>query len=244
MAFLAGPTSRVLIGSLRASVYARSVGVQSTTATHNVTTLEQVGVSGRPQTFIVGQDTSTFSCDGPLDIDAVDTSMFDRLKNWKQSNLPITYGPYGFTAGTRVWLVNGVQTMLSATAPIASTVDWSCAAQTDGMTDFNGVVLADLAAVTADASSTAIDNAASTANGGVAHLHVTAYSGLTSNDIIVEHSADNSIWATLGTFTSVTGVGSERLVIAAGTTVNRYLRISDDVTGTGSCTRFVAFARR
>jgi hypothetical protein len=42
----------------------------------------------------------------------------------------------------------------------------------------------------------------------------------------------------------VTGTGSERLVIAPGTTVNRYLRIRDDVTGTGSCTRFVSFARR
>jgi hypothetical protein len=244
MAFQPGPTARIAIGALRASAYARDGGVQSTTNMINVTTLEQVGVAGRPQVFIPGQDTSTFNAAGPLDIDAVDTSMFDALKNWKQTSLPVTYGPHGFTAGTSVWLVNGVQTSLTTTTSVTGSVDWSCAAQTDGYTDFNGVTLVDWSAATADASSTAIDNGASTANGGVAHLHVSAFSGLTSDAIILEHSANNSVWATLGTFTTVTGVGSERLVIAAGTTVNRYLRISDDVTGTGSITRLVAFARR
>lgn len=245
MAFQPGPTSRILIGALRASAYSRSVALPSTTNMIDVTTLELVGVAPqKPKVFIPGQNTSTFSCDGPLDVDAVDTSMFDALKDWKQSTLPITYGILGFGSGAPVWMINGVQTSVSTMASLTGSVDWSCAAQTDGMTDFNGVALVDLSDATIDASSTSVDNGASTANGGVAHLHVTAFSGLTSNAIIVEHSTNNSVWATLGTFATVTGVGSERLVIAAGTTVNRYLRISDDVTGTGSCTRLVSFARR
>lgn len=244
MAFQAGPTARVAIGSLRASAYTRNFSLPSTTDMIDVTTLEQVGVSGRPKVFIPGQDTSTFSIDGPLDIDAVDTQMFDRLKNWKQTSAPITVGMQGFGAGSQVILINGIQTQLSTTTAHNGSVDWSATAQTDGMTDFNGVTLVDLSDATADASSTSIDNGASTANGGVAHLHVTAFTGLTSDAIILEHSTNNSVWATLGTFQTVTAVGSERLVIAAGTTVNRYLRISDDVTGTGACTRLVAFARR
>jgi hypothetical protein len=107
-----------------------------------------------------------------------------------------------------------------------------------------GVVIDPETAITVDTNGTAVDNGASTANGGVAHLHVTAFSGLTSNSVIVEHSTDNAAWSTLGTFTLVTGTTSERLLITAGTTVNRYLRVRDDVTGTGSCTRIVTFNRR
>jgi hypothetical protein len=42
----------------------------------------------------------------------------------------------------------------------------------------------------------------------------------------------------------VTAVGTERVVVAPGTAVRQYLRVKDDVTGTGSHTRLVAFARR
>ena len=113
---------------------------------------------------------------------------------------------------------------------------------TDGQVGY-GVIIDPLTAITVDTNGTAVDNGASTANGGIAHLHITAFSGLTSNSVIVEHSTDNISFATLGTFTLATGLTSERLVIAAGTTVNRYVRVRDDVTGTGSCTRIVSFAR-
>jgi len=59
--------------------------------------------------------------------------------------------------------------------------------------------------------------------------------------VIVEHSTDNSAWGTLGTFTLTTGTTAERITTTG--TVNRYLRIRDDVTGTGSCTRIVSVSR-
>ena len=70
---------------------------------------------------------------------------------------------------------------------------------------------------------------------------------MTSNVVTIEGSADGTTgWATIsgGTFATITGVGYERLVIAAGVSVPRYLRVVDNVTGTGSHTRFVSFARR
>jgi hypothetical protein len=61
--------------------------------------------------------------------------------------------------------------------------------------------------------------------------------------VTIEDSADGSTnWTTIGTFATVTGLTSERLVIAG--TVRRYLRVVDNVTGTGTNTRSVALARR
>jgi hypothetical protein len=76
-------------------------------------------------------------------------------------------------------------------------------------------------------------------------MHVTAFSGLTNNIVTIEHSVDGATsWNTLVTFATYTGITSERVVVAAGTTVRRYLRVVDNVTGAGSTTRAVAFARR
>lgn len=107
-----------------------------------------------------------------------------------------------------------------------------------------GVSLHNLGAETADTNASSVDNAASSANGGVATLHVTAYSGLTNAVLKVQHSTDNSAWSDLVTFTTVTALTSERKVVALATTVNRYLRCATDVTGTGSVTFAMAFARR
>jgi hypothetical protein len=154
-----------------------------------------------------------------------------------------TLGPSGAAITNEVWMVTANQSNVSMASAVADKVTAQTSITHDGAID-RGVIIAAETAITIDTNGTSVDNGASTANGGVAHLHVTAYSGLTSNSVIVEHSTNDSIWTTLGTFASVTGVTSERLVIAPGTTVNRYLRIRDDVTGAGSCTRAVAFARR
>ena len=106
---------------------------------------------------------------------------------------------------------------------------------------------ATVSGITIDTTGTARDSTivGGTANGGVAHLHVSAFSGLTSDVITIEHSVNGSTsWATLVTFATITGVTSERVVVAPGTSVRQYLRVVDDVTGTGSITRFVAFSRR
>lgn len=247
MTFQAGPAARVLIGLLRASAYTRSLSAQASTDMLDVTTIENgTDPASRAKVFIVGQNTSTFSVDGPLDVDAASNGQYDALADIKDSSAatPITLGLAGLTAGANTWLIHALETQLQTMATRSGTVDWSAACQTDGYTDLNGVSIVDLAAVTADTNSASVNNGAATANGGVAHLHVTAYSGFTSNAIRVEHSANDSTWATLGTFATVTAVTSERLVIAAGTTVNQYLRVVDDVTGSGSCTRHVSFARR
>lgn len=87
-----------------------------------------------------------------------------------------------------------------------------------------------------------LDNGASSAFGAQAYLQVTGFTG-TSVTVKVEHSADNSTFTTLMTFTAVTAApNGQRLAVSNATTVDRYLRVS--TSGTFSSATFaVAVAR-
>lgn len=97
-------------------------------------------------------------------------------------------------------------------------------------------------ALTADSGSSgttqpgsSVDNGASSANGAVGYLEVTALTlgGYTSVTIKLRHSTDNSSYADLITFTNITAApGKERLTVAG--TVNRYLATSYAFNGAGS----------
>lgn len=105
-----------------------------------------------------------------------------------------------------------------------------------------GVILHILEAETIDEDGASVDNATSSASGGAGVLQVTAFSGLTDAVIKIQHSANNADWADLITFTTVTAAPTaERLTVSG--TVDRYLRYSINVTGTGSITLLVGFAR-
>lgn len=85
----------------------------------------------------------------------------------------------------------------------------------------------------------------STVNGGVGYQAISAYSGFTGVVGKIQHSADNSSWNDLSpSFTNVTSAPvAERITVAAGTTVNRYIRHVGTVTGSGSITPFAVFKR-
>lgn len=90
---------------------------------------------------------------------------------------------------------------------------------------------------TAATNGTAIDTTASASFGGQAYLHVTAFTG-TDCTITVEDSADNITFATVDSFTVVSGVTSERIVLGTTTeTLDRYVRVST-TAGTFSSVTF------
>jgi len=90
---------------------------------------------------------------------------------------------------------------------------------------------------TAATNGTAIDTTASASFGGQAYLHVTAFTG-TDCTITVEDSADNITFATVDSFTVVSGVTSERIVLGTITeTLDRYVRVST-TAGTFSSVTF------
>lgn len=239
MSFVASLKSRAYLGLLNLSCYSRTFNATSTTDALEVTT-----ICDTAKRFIVGLSAGSVSLDGPLDTDATANGFADGVHDLKQSTAPFSYAPEGVSAGSAVLMGLAVESNVTTQATVSGTVDWSLSADiSDGLEA--GAAIEAENAITADTTGSAQNNGAGTTNGGVAHLHVTAFSGLTSDAITIEHSVNGSTsWATLVTFATVTGVSSERVVVAPGTTVRQYLRVVDDVTGTGSITRAVAFARR
>ena len=95
---------------------------------------------------------------------------------------------------------------------------------------------------TGDWNDTAIDNAASSANGGNGYLQVTSLAGFSGFVGTISDSADNVSFTPIITFANVTAApASERLSVAG--TVRRYVRFEGNVTGSGTITVQSGFFR-
>jgi len=108
----------------------------------------------------------------------------------------------------------------------------------------DGKIIEALAARTATGNSAAVDNTTSSASGGSGYVQFTAVSGTSPTlAVVLQHSADDVTYATLGTFTTATAIGAERLTVSG--TVNRYIRTNVTIGGSSSpsFTYTVAFAR-
>jgi hypothetical protein len=117
-------------------------------------------------------------------------------------------------------------------------VEYTCT----GAGDEDGKILQVLEAKTADWNQASVDNSASSANGGSGYMQCTAGSGFSAFEGKIQHSADDSSWADLITFTSsVSDPYAERSTVTG--TVNRYLRFTGNVTGSGTITIFAGFSR-
>lgn len=238
MSFANAQKTRVLHGSLHASGFTKKVANAGSTMMLDRTSLVDAAYMFQP-----GQDNSNFSLNMMLDVDTTAGGQWSVGTTWKATPTPFTHAPSGLTAGSEAWLATANLAGFNMTSTHNGLVMLSVATQNDGPME-PGVVIEDLNTVTVDANGASVDNAALTSNGGVWHLHVTAYAGLTSDSVVLEHSTDNSVWVTLDTSTLVTAIGSERRVIAAGTTVRRFVRLRDDVTGAGSIVRSAFLVRR
>lgn len=226
-----GYKTRILLGDFSLSAKLASIELPFSVDVHDATVFADDGVKRR----MPGLSGSSASMSGFIDVGAATDAA-----EWTTAT-PLTYAPLGLSRGSAVQLVDAVKANFRTGSTVAGMSVFDLGAETDGFTDF-GVSLRDLTAATADGDETAHDNSASTANGGVGHLHVTAYSGLTSATVKIQDSSDNNTFADLIEFSSVTGVTGERLTVSGS--VDRYVRASIDVTGTGSITFAVAFARR
>lgn len=244
MAFQSAQASRASIGLLNASGYIRNWKFDDVTDQ-----LETTTIADKVKQMIVGQNSQSASMEMLLDTTAPTNSQFVVMSNWKTTTpLPFDIAPEGYATGNPVVMMNALETQANTKAAANTTVDGSASAISSNGTDY-GISVEDYTAITTTTTGTARDSGivGGTANGGVAHLHISAYTGLTSNTVTIEHSVDGSTsWATLVTFTLAAGLTSERVVVAAGTTVRKFLRVVDTVVvgGGGSNTRQVSFARR
>lgn len=240
MSFLTGKSSKVLVGQYDLSAYFNTTSTAITSAENDTTTY--------------GNDWKT-KIGGLLDGSANGAGLFDSTAGaidpvisaliGDDTGSPVTIGIGGGAIGDRCRLLKGKVKGHPIDTPVDGivgvNVDWAVDGGVDG-----GDILKNLAAATQSTNYTSVNNGSATYNGGIGHLHISAASGtgptLTG---VVAHSSDNISFASLATFTQATQAGSERISVAADTTVNQYLRLQTTVAGTTpSFTHFVAFARR
>jgi hypothetical protein len=231
MSYVSAQQSRLLLGDFALSGYVSSVSPEYTVDMLDVTT-----IADQAKAYIAGQTTGALTFDGFYDVAA-----HSDLDGWALTNQPLSYAPQGFTLGNEVLLYDVLRAGFSVPTAASDPVKFSVTAQPTGVIGV-GSSLHDLGAETSDTNHTSVDSGVtSTVAGFVAHLHITAYSGLDDVTVTIEDSANNSTFATIGTFTTATAIGGER--IAASGTVRRYVRAVTDVTGSGSVTHQVGFAR-
>lgn len=227
--------------------YDLSTFFTSASTMNNVDVVDSTTFGSANKSYVVGQKEGTVSFEGLWTGVAgeVDAVLIAALAN--DTPTVVTVGTEGAGIGRRAKLLHANETSYEVSSAIGDLVSISAEAQaTEGLD--GGVLLAAQQSVTGTVNNTSVDNAASSANGGVAHLHVTANTRDGAATMKVQHSSDNSTWVDLVTFTNTTAstVTSQRVVVAAGTTVNRYLRaqVSSFSGSTGSLTITVGFARR
>lgn len=238
--------TRVIVGTSHVSCIATGVDVGTTNMTHDRTPFANAdGTDATHRVFIKGRPSHTLAVMAMFDDDTTAGGYWATLTaNDAAGTLtPVTVAPAGLSAGSAAWLANAYQSAFKPTSEVDGAVDLGLDFDVTGPALFGQSITA-LAAVTADGDSAAVDGGAASSNGGVGHLHVTAVDTPTTLDVDIEHSVDGTTgWSVLASFTQVgTSATSERVVVAAGTTVRRYLRAAFAIDGT-SYTCAVAFAR-
>jgi hypothetical protein len=238
-----GKRAAVLLHTIDASAWLNDVSVSETVETAETTTF---GVAQGSKTYVAGLNDATVTVGGLFDGDA--NAIDDTLAQVLGQDSPVVFivAESGLAVGNRCACGQAIDTSYEVSSPVADVVSVSAEFQATSEA-MRGVLLAAKAAVSSTSDGVNVDHGASTANGGTAVLAVPVNTRNGSVTVKVQHSADNVSWADLVTFAAVTAstVAAERVVVPAGTTVNRHLRATFTVAGsTGSISPVVAFARR
>lgn len=160
----------------------------------------------------------------------------------------VTVAQGGYAIGASATIGQGLLENYETSSPVKDVVSASLDITSDGGLEVGRVLAGGRATANAlTDNATGVDNAAASANGGIAVAHLTGYALVGGNVTVkVQHSTDNVTFVDLVTVLSaVTAVGSAIATVAAGTNVNRYLRAQITTTGSsGSVTTTLSFARR
>ena len=216
------------------------------TSTSNIDTAETSAFGTDAKTYIVGHTDGTISLSGMFEATAsvgTDQHFGTSLAGSEQL---VVIGTEGHAVGRRAVMMKSENTSYEPSSPIGDVVQMSVEFQADEGLG-HGVFLSSGSSVSATGNGTSVDNSASSSNGGVGYLSVPVNTRNGNITVKIQHSADDSTFADLVTFTTVSNTTntSQRVAVASGTTVNRYLRVNYTVAGsTGAATPVVAFTRR
>lgn len=240
MSFSHGKNTAVLVGAYNISSYLNEVSSSQSIDTADTSTF---GTSAK--TYVVGQNDGTISFSGLYDgaTDAI-AEIFENIIDTDATPVITIAAGGGLTVGNKATLAQAKQTSYEISAPVSDVVSLSGEFQVTGGLR-GGVLLAAATAHTATTNGSSVDGAASSALGARANLHVTANTRSDTTVIKVQHSADNSTWADLITFTTVAATTLTSQTATATGTVNRYLRATTTIaSGTGSITYTLSLSRR
>ena len=227
MAFIHGKDTVVYWNETDYSTYFSSVDVSSTADVAESTTF-----GNSAKTYVAGERDGTIALSGFFDATA-DTA-FNTAYGSSSFNLVI--GHDGITTGKRTSFAKSIITNYGVSSPVGDIVASSLDLQADDRL-FNGSVLINGAFTTTAVQGSVQDNTTSTDNGLGVYLIATSVSGTSPTaDVKIQHSADNSTWVDLVTFTQVTAASSEIKEVEAGTTINRYLRVYNTIGGSSTPT--------
>jgi hypothetical protein len=237
--FRHGKTTAVLLNGTNMSPF-----LNEATTTTEIETAEVTTFGDQDKTYIVGLSDGTISTSGLFDStagasNAVLTGLIADEDN------TFTVLPSGVAAGNPAVIANGQMTSYEVSSPVGDVISISAEVQADGGL-LHGVALTGLVNTgSASAATTGINNGSSTANGGLFNLHVTANSRDGAATLKVQHSADNSTFVDLVTFTAVSASTTVGESITSTGTVNQYLRTLSTLAGaSGSVTYNISAARR
>jgi len=239
MAFSHGKTSAQLLGKYDVTAYLTEIS-----APGEIEAAETTTFGNGSKTYIVGLADGTVSLSGLFEgsSGAIDAIAED-LKG--DADVPFT-AIFGSNAlGSRAYLGQGILTSYEPSSAVADVASISAELQTSEGLD-SGIILAAARSVATatTTSETGQNNAASTSNGGVGIVHVTANAANNNTVIKIQHSSDNSSWSDLITFTTVatTVTTAERITVSGS--VNQYVRATSTTSGAGAVVYTVSFARR
>ena len=246
--FIHGKNTAVYIDEFDLSSYFNDVSVSLDNDVAETTAFGDTNKS-----FILGTRGGTLSMSGmwASDTDGSDEELQALLGNATTPILTVRQGAAAI--GSRAIIAQANETSYAITNPVADvatiSADFECTPNQVSNLTF---ALAGGVQLTAGASIahgslgnlSSVDNAASSANGGAGTLHVPTNTVNGNTTIKIQHSANNSTWADLITFTVVGSTVKTSEIKAVSGTVNRYLRATASTAGSsGSITFMVAFAR-
>ena len=241
MSFVHGKDTEVYVAQYDLSAYFTNADESSDQASHETTTF--------------GKDTVTREAglrDGKVSLTGLYDATADALwASWlgSASGEALTVCPGGDSAGGQARVGKIRHVSYKASQPVGGMVAVSLSLECHGVWEPNGKVVHVLGAETSTGEEATVhDVAAATTDGGAATIHCTTVSGTTPTlDSKIQHSINDSDWVDLSpAFTQLAAAGSQVIEVAAGTTVNEYIREYHTIGGsdTPTFTYLVAFARR
>jgi hypothetical protein len=223
MPFVHGKSTKVWLGAIDLSGYLTSLELAADADNAETTTFGSTWKSGLIGTIGAKVDYEGLYDPGELQLDALLMA---------GTEIPLTYAPGGATAiGDRARLAYVYEVSCNRSSPVGDIVAVKGSFFADGTVGF-GDVLHPLAEDVNTTTGAEKDDAAATATGWTAQLHVTAVDA-GSWVIKLQDAAVSNTYTDLtgGAFTAATAATSQRLVGASGAALRRYVRYVATRTG-------------